>query len=180
MHVFTHLLPAAVAAVITVTAPVQEFDRKDLLVIEGASQPAQIPEWLAWEYSFTLLQQWQGKDSGFTHDLRETLAPHEFELLEREAAAQRTRQANRDIRGTKLLEKYPYATTPPKVIAEVNEQAFAIDLAYRREILAARDRLLQAFSTESQAAVMNWVVENKAAITSYVHKSDLKRWRSPE
>ena len=66
------------------------------------------------------------------------------------------------------------------MMAKANEEAFAIDLDYRREILATRDRLLQTFSTESQSTLMNWVVENKAAITAYVHKSDLTRWRSPE
>ena len=179
MLVLTALLVVA-ATLTTQTAPIHESDRKDLLVIEGARDPAQIPEWLVWEYSFTLLHQWQGRDSGFTHDLRETLTTQEFGLLEREAVAQKTRQANRDSRGAKLFENHPYATTPPEVLAELNEQAYAIDLAYRREILAARDRLLQALGLESQAALMNWVAENKAAITSYVHKSDLKRWRSPE
>jgi hypothetical protein len=112
--------------------------------------------------------------------LRENLLPHEFELLEKEAEGQKVRQSNRDAQGTKLFEKYPYATTPPEVLAEVNDRAFAIDLAYRREILAARDRLLRAFSTESQTLLLNWVAENKAAITSFVQKSDLKRWRLPE
>ena len=101
-------------------------------------------------------------------------------MLEREAVAQRTRQANRDSQGTKLFEKYPWATTPPDVLVKVNDEAYGIDLAYRREILAARDRLLQAFSIESQAALTTWVAENKAALTLYVQKSDLKRWRAPE
>lgn len=176
----TQLLLVIAAAFMALTTPVQEPDRKDLLVIEGAREPAQIPEWLAWEYSFTLIHLWHGRDSGFTHGLRETLAPGEFALLEREGLAQKTRQADRDARGVKLFEKYPYDTTPPKVIAELNDRGYAIDLAYRREILASRDRLLQAFSTESQAALMSWVAENKADITAYVQKSDLARWRSPE
>ena len=94
MHVFTTLLVIA-ATFVTQGGAVQEGG-KDLLVIQGAKDPAQIPEWLAWEFSFTLVQQWQGKDSGFTHDLREVLAANEFAMLEREAVAQRTRQANRD------------------------------------------------------------------------------------
>jgi hypothetical protein len=178
MHVFTTLLVIA-ATFVTQGGAVQEGG-KDLLVIEGAKDPAQIPEWLAWEFSFTLVQQWHGKDSGFTHDLREVLAANEFAMLEREAVAQRTRQAKRDSQGTKLFEKYPWATTPPDVLVKVNDEAYVIDLAYRREILAARDRLLQAFSIESQAALTTWVAENKAALTSYVQKSDLKRWRAPE
>ena len=180
MQVFTPVMLAIAVTVLTQTGHVQELDRKDLLVIEGAKEPGQLPEWLAWEYSFTLLHLWHGKDSGFTHDLRENLLPHEFDLLENEAEAQKVRQSNRDTQGTKLFEKYPYATTPPNVLAEVDNQAFVIELAYRRGILAARDRLLRAFSTESQALLSNWVAENKAAITSYVQKSDLRRWRLPE
>ena len=112
---------------------------------------------------------------------RESLSPGEFELLEKEALAHAAREARRETRGARLMEKYPNAATAdPAMLAKASDEAFAIDLEYRREILAARDRLLQALSTESQAALMNWVVENKAAITVYVHKSDLKRWRSPE
>ena len=171
---------ALAVTVLTQTGHVQERERKDLLVIEGAKEPAEIPEWLAWETSFTVLHQWHGKDSGFTHHLRENLLQHEFELLEHEAEAHKTRQSNRDSQGSKLFEKYPYATTPPEVLAEVNDRAFAIDLAYRRDILAARDRLLRAFTTESQAVLLTWVADNKAGITSFVQKSDLKRWRLPE
>jgi hypothetical protein len=181
MHVSTPLLPALVAAFIAAMGSLQGVDRKDLLVIEGAKDPAQIPEWLAWEHSFTVLNLWHGKDSGFTHDLREALSPAEFELLEKEAAAHRVRETRRASKGAMLTEKYPYATTTdPKIVARANDEAFEIDLEYRREILASRDRLLQAFSVESQAALLDWVAENKAAITSYVQKPDLKRWRMPE
>jgi hypothetical protein len=162
-------------------APAREKPQADTLTVVGATQPSQIPEWLVWEYSFTLLKQWQGKDSGFTHDLREALATREFELLEKEALAHAAREARREARAARLMEKYPQAAiTDPAIRAKANDEAFAIDLDYRREILASRDRLLQALGAESQAALMNWVVENKAAITAYVHKSDLIRWRSPE
>ena len=177
---FTALL-VLVATLVTQAAPAGVNQQTDTLTVVGATQPAQIPEWLVWEYSFTLVKQWQGKDSGFTHDLRESLSPGEFELLEKEALAHAAREARRETRGARLMEKYPNtATADPAMLAKASDEAFAIDLEYRREILAARDRLLQALSTESQAALMNWVVENKAAITAYVHKSDLTRWRSPE
>jgi hypothetical protein len=175
------MLLVLAATLMTQATPATELDRKDLIVIDGAAEPGQIPEWLAWEYSFTLLNLWQGKDSGFTHDLREALAPPEFELLEKEALAHKAREARRAALGTTLAKKYPYATTTdPKVIAQANDEAFAIDLEYRREILGSRDRMLQAFSAESQTVLLNWVAENKAAIKSYVQKSDLKRWRLPE
>ena len=180
MHVFTALLLIA-AICVTQTAPARENKQSDTLTVQGATQPSHIPEWLAWEYSFTLLKQWQGKDSGFTHDLREALSAGEFELLEKEALAHEARQARREARGARLMAQYPHAATKdPAVIAKATDEAFAIDLDYRREILASRDRLLQTFSTESQSALTNWVLENKAAITAYVHKSDLTRWRLPE
>jgi hypothetical protein len=174
--------PLVIAAVfLTQPAPTAENKQADLLTFHGATQPSQIPEWLVWEYSFTLLKEWQGRDSGFTHDLREALSAEEFELLEKEALAHAARQTRREARGARLMEKYPHATTmDPAMSTKANDEAFAIDLEYRRAILASRDRLLQTFSTESQSTLMNWVVENKAAITAYVHKSDLTRWRSPE
>jgi hypothetical protein len=178
--VFIALL-VLVATLVTQAAPAGVNKQAETLTVVGATQPAQIPEWLVWEYSFTLVKQWQGKDSGFTHDLRESLSPGEFELLEKEALAHAAREARREVRGARLMEKYPNtATADPAILAKANDEAFAIDLEYRREILASRDRLLQALSTESQSALMNWVVENKVAITAYVHKSDLIRWRSPE
>jgi hypothetical protein len=178
--VFTALLVIATTFV-TQAAPARENKQADMLTFDGATQPSQIPEWLVWEYSFTLLKQWQGKDSGFTHDLREALSAGDFELLAKEADAHAARQARREARGASLMEKYPHTTTMgPEMIAKANDEAFAIDLDYRRQILASRDRLLQTFSTESQSALMNWVAENKAAITAHVHKSDLTRWRLPE
>ncbi len=177
---FTALLVIA-ATFVTQAAPARENKQADILTFNGASQPSQIPEWLVWEHSFALLKQWQGRDSGFTHDLRVALSAGEFELLEKEAVAHAARQARREARGARLMEKYPHpTTTDPAMVAKANDEAFAIDLDYRREILASRDRLLQAFSTESQSALLNWVAENKAAITAFVHKSDLARWRSPE
>jgi hypothetical protein len=179
--VFTPTLLVIAISVVVQAAPPTLADQKDVLIIEGATNPAQIPEWLAWEYSFTLLDQWRGRDSGFTHDLKEAVSPAEFELLEKEGATQQVRLARRGRLAAKLIDKYPYATTTdPKVIDRANEEVFAIELEYRRDILAGRDRLLQVFSTESQAVLLDWVAGNKAAITSHVPKSDLKRYRSPE
>ena len=74
--------PLLIAAIfVTQGAPASQNKQADTVTVDGATQPSQIPEWLAWEYSFTLLKQWQGKDSGFTHDLREALSAGEFELL---------------------------------------------------------------------------------------------------
>jgi hypothetical protein len=107
--------------------------------------------------------------------------PHEWELLEKEGLAQNTREARRESRAAKWLEKYPYeTTTDPAALARANDEGFAIDLDYRREILDARDRLLAAFTTESQVVLLNWLAENKSAISSFVRKSDLTRWRLPE
>ena len=92
---FTALL-VIVATLVTQAAPAGVNQQTDTLTVVGATQPAQIPEWLVWEYSFTLLKQWQGKDSGFTHDLRESLSPGEFELLEKEALAHAAREARRE------------------------------------------------------------------------------------
>jgi hypothetical protein len=160
---------------------VQELDKKDLLVIDGEKDPSQIPEWLAWETAFTLLRDWHGRDNGFTHDLRESLLPHEWELLEQEGLAQNTRQARREARAAKWLEKYPYSTTTdPAVKAKADDEGFAIDLDYRREMLDGRDRLLAAFTSASQVALFNWLLERKVSITAFVRKPDLKRWRMPE
>jgi hypothetical protein len=180
MHVSVPLL-AAMALIGSAQGTVKELDKKDLIEIDGAKDPSLIPEWLAWEHSFMLLRDWHGKDSGFTHDLREALLPHEWELLDQEGLAQNTRQARRESRAAKWLEKYPYSTTTdPAIRAKANDEGFAIDLDYRREMLAARDRLLAAFSTESQVVLLNWLAENKTAITSFVRKTDLNRWRLPE
>ena len=65
-------------------------------------------------------------------------------------------------------------------MARANDEAFAIDLDYRREMLDARDRLLAAFSSDSQVALFNWLQERKASVTAFVRKPDLERWRLPE
>ena len=155
--------------------------REDVVVIDGHKDPAKIPEWLAWESGFTVIDAWIGRDSGFTHDLRETLAAGEFSSLEREAVAQAERRAEA-IREAEQL-RPELKTTDPKDAEAARRllvRIHAIDLKYRRATLAARDRLLQSLSPGSQAALQAWIAQGKDTIVSRVPRSELAHYRSPE
>lgn len=154
--------------------------REELLVIDGHKEPSRIPQWAAWEMGFNTVDGWIGRDSGFTHDLREALTADELSLLEREAVAQATRRAEA-IHDTESLR--PLLASMDKDAAaatKLQDRIHAVDLKYRRATLAARDRVLQGLSPASQAVLQAWVDDIRSTMICEVPRSELAHWRSPE
>jgi hypothetical protein len=155
--------------------------QEDVIVIDGHKDPSKIPEWAAWEDGFMTIDGWIGRDSGFTHDLREALTSDEYSLLERESAAQSTRRAEA-IREAERL-RPGLATLDAKdatTVKALTDRLHTIDLKYRRATLAARDRVLQALSPASQAVLQAWIERGKSTMVCTVPRSELAHWRSPE
>jgi hypothetical protein len=152
----------------------------DVLLIDGRKEPGQIPEWVTWEHGFMILASWKGRDSGFNHDLREQLTASEFDALQREADAQHDRRARLEEKALALRKALDVDSGRKEAAEAFDAQAFEIELGYRREILAARDRLLDSMSPDSQAAVQSWMNDLKRDMTARVPKSDLAHWRLPE
>jgi hypothetical protein len=153
----------------------------EVVVIDGSKNPSQVPEWLAWEQGFVVLAGWHGKDSGFNHDLRETLSKDEFDAFESEALSQDERRAKAEKEAEPLQTAYTKGNkNDKKLIGTLNEKIDAINLRYRRSILDARDRVLQALSPASQAVVLAWIGDIRSSISARVLKSELARWRAPE
>ncbi len=158
----------------------QSSDTSDVVLIDGSKEPGQIPEWTTWEHGFMGLAQWKGRDSGFNYDLKAQLTAAEFDALEREASAQSDRRARLEAKAVTLRKALDVDSGRKEAAEAFDAQAFELELAYRREVLAARDRLLKALSADSQAAVQSWMNELKHDMTARVLKSDLARWRMPE
>jgi hypothetical protein len=153
----------------------------DIVVIDGKKDPSQLPEWLVWQQGFTILAGWRGKDSGFNHELREALSKEEFDVLEREALAQghRTEQATKEAEPLRAL----YDTRDPndqQLAATLDEKMYEVNLKYRRAILEARNRVLEALRPESQSVLLSWIGDIRTDIVSRVPKGELARWRAPE
>ena len=160
-------------------APAPQAD--DVVVIDGHKDPSKIPDWAAWEDGFSTLALWAGKDNGFTHDLREALAPAEREVLDREAAGQQGRraQAQRDEQATRA----EAARVDPKDRAHMdalNVRVREATLRYRRATLDARDRVLAAISPTAQGVLQQWIDDCRSALVIRVPKSELAWWRAPE
>ena len=156
-------------------------DMRRYVVIDGKKDPSRLPEWLTWEHGFAVLAAWAGKDSGFTSDLKATLAPREYALLEREVAAQHDREARAARAIEQLRPIYEKADPKDQKTARlIDERTYEINLDYRRAVLAARDRLLASLGPSSQSALVTWMYDGRRSITVYVPKGDLARWRSPE
>jgi hypothetical protein len=165
------------------TAQIQAPDASssEIVVIDGKKDPSQLPEWAVWEQAFTIIAGWQGRDSGFTHDLRTALSKEEFDTLEHEASTQseRLNQAAREAEPLRVL----YANRDPKdakLLASLNDRMQDVNLKYRRATLEARNRLLEALSPESQSVLASWIGDIRAGIVARVAKADLERWRAPE
>ena len=152
----------------------------DVLLIDGSKEPGQIPEWVTWEHGFMALAGWKGRDSGINHDLRAQLAPAEFDALERAAVAQSERRAMFETKADALRKALDVDSGRREAAEAFDTQAFELELAYRREILAARDRLLKALSADSQTVIQSWMNEFKHDISARVPTSELAHWRLPE
>jgi hypothetical protein len=175
------ILTALLAVAPTVQTQAPDATSSDIIIIDGKKDPSQLPEWAVWEQGFTIIAGWQGRDSGFTHDLRMALSKEEFEMLEREAGAQseRLNRAGREAEPLRVL----YAHRDPKdakLLASLNDRMQDINLKYRRATLEARNRLLEALSPESQSVLASWIGDIRAGIVARVAKADLERWRAPE
>jgi hypothetical protein len=175
-----------IVSVLFVAQPgtVQSFAEKlptDYVLIEGKKDPSSIPEWLAWQEGFVILAEWHDKDSGFNHDLRESLSAVEFDLFEHEALLQSERQAALEKAFQPLMDAYKNRDpNDQKELDRLQEQLHELNLKYRRSVLAARDRVLEGIRPESQAVVVAWVGEMRTAISAKVPKSELAKWRAPE
>jgi hypothetical protein len=176
------LLPALALSLIAFQQPTaQSLEGAKYVTIDGSKDPASIPEWAAWEDGFMIVDMWRGKESGLTEDLRKVLSPTEMAALEKEAAARQQSRAEMEARGETLKAALGITGMPTnQQIIDFNERAYPVELAYRRGLLDARDRLLAAFSAESQAALSTWVNDLKSGIKAYVPKANMERWRSPQ
>ncbi len=176
-----YVLNAVILAGAAQTPATSPQSAADIVVIDGKKDPSQIPEWLVWQQGFTVLAGWRGKDSGFNHDLREALSKEEFDALEREAVAQddRAEQATKEAEPLRAL----YDRRDPndrRLSATLDEKMYEVNLKYRRAILEARNRVLEALRPESQSVVLSWIGDIRADIVSRVPKGELARWRAPE
>jgi len=158
----------------------QTSSTSDVLFIDGSKEPAQIPEWVTWEHGFMALAGWKGKDSGINHELRAQLTPAEFDALERAAVEQTDRRTRFETEADSLRKALDVDSGRKEAAQEFDKQAFELELAYRRDLLAARDRLLKTLSADSQAAIQSWMNDFKHDINARVPKSELAHWRMPE
>jgi hypothetical protein len=174
------LVVLCVAAGVPQASTDQPSGTSDVLLIDGSKEPGQIPEWLTWEHGFVILAGWKGRDSGFNHDLKAELTSTEFDALQRVADGQFDRRARFEAKTVALRTKLDVDSGRKEAAEAFDAQVFDLELAYRRQVLAARDRLLQALSADSQTVVQSWMNELKHDMTASVPKSDLARWRMPE
>lgn len=176
------LLPALALSLTGFQEPTPEsLEGAKYVTIDGSKDPASIPEWAAWEDGFMIVDAWRGKESGLTEDLRKVLTPAEMAALEKEAAARKQSRADMEAQGEKLKDALGIKGMPTdQQIIDFNERAYPMELAYRRGLLDARDRLLASFSAESQATLSSWVNDLKSNIKAYVPKANMERWRSPQ
>jgi Skp family chaperone for outer membrane proteins len=174
-------LIAVVALLPAAQAQTAASASSDTMVIDGKKNPSQLPEWLVWEHGFMQIAMLKGKETSLTELLKEGLSAQEFELLEREAAAQDDRLEAAAKEAEPLREQYQKRDPEDtKLVSSLNERMQEVNLRYRRATLDARDRVLQTLRPESQSVVLAWLGELRAGIVARVSKSELERWRAPE
>ena len=147
-------------------------------VVDGSRTPEAIPEWLAWEGGFqTLLLVSARRDSNFTSDLRQALSEDEMAVLQRAAEQHRAAHTRASESAGRLRQKL--AADPSRRQA-VADELHAVNLQYRRAVLAARDEALGRLRGPAQSAVLAWIDEVRTTIKFTVPKSELEQFRMPQ
>lgn len=149
--------------------------RPDLIVISGATEPDQIPEYLVWRNAFDILAH-AGRDRRKPIlDSVKLSGPH-LSLVLNEAAEQAKRETACQERQGKLVQEAKAADQPQE---QVTSQLYAIVLACRFEVLDAKDRLMRNLPPDAQLTFIHWVNERRSGMKVFVLKHELDFFRKP-
>jgi hypothetical protein len=147
---------------------------RGMIEIDGAQHPELLPEYLIWTQGFSRLAAIKRDDMTIALDTLQ-LAPRDADLAFAEAAKQDERDRRCSDQTRRIMEATRTAK-PEKIEAAVRPAI----LECRWEVLAAKDRLLDAMSPEGRATLVNWMLDARKGMKAYIPKSDLEFFKQPK
>lgn len=171
------IIPLVLSALACLDAVPTEFQQTPdkVVQIDGAKNPELIPDYLVWEHAFGALTIIREKN--LTLGIKSLkMSDADLSLVFAEAKLQTDRD-NTSVRRQRKRREELSATDakPAEILAEMRK----IILEARWAALEARDRLLDALSTDGRAALLEWVELRRPNITAHVPEWDLQFFRLP-
>jgi hypothetical protein len=144
-------------------------------LIDGKLNPELIPQWRIWKTGLrTLASTKANKMDAFYGPLEEVLSVSEQAVLYKEANAQRLRDDRQIERAeNEILQQ-------PLTLDEKTKRLWPLELENRWASLNARDRLRDALSPESFAALTSWVNDLATELKILVPTHELEQFRQPQ
>jgi hypothetical protein len=156
------------------TPPKIVFDIPPLserIEIDGKKNPEMIPQWDVWQSAFELMV----RTSDLPTEVWRGITKDEAEMI---LAAGKENARNFLACQERVLKLMPTLQTDEARF--VNERTREINLDYRRQTLALRDRVLAALGSGGQQALVQYIESLKGTIRVFVPKNELQYYRLPE
>jgi hypothetical protein len=148
---------------------------EDVVVIDGAKHPEQVPEWAAWLEAFRFMSAPAAPIEPIPTIIYDVTTPEDRALVRKESMQVIAREKAVYDRALKLLDGLTAENT-----AERTRQLDAIEVERHTISIEARDRLLAALPAAAQTALRAFVDETRKGFRAYVPKSKMTQFRSPE
>lgn len=146
--------------------------------IDGANTPALIPDYVVWREGFRALRS-SSKQNVDPALLGLNVPKQEKAAIINEAERQGVledqcyERQNRS-KASLLPRGVPFEKVPLKTRQTAQAANRPIIMEYRRQIVAGRDRLLEALSPETAVALTQWMESHRHGIRMFVSKSDFE------
>jgi hypothetical protein len=168
------VLVAVIVGAATAHVPTQAPSAKgEVVVIDGAKNPEQIPQWYVWGYAFRIFS---GGPRELPTSVWYLVSKEERQLVMKQADGVQksdTECAERAIRTHGLLKQGESLTS-------VDTKMHAITVECRWKTLHARDRILEGLNPEARIALIKFVEDCKQGITVTIPKNGLARYFEPQ
>lgn len=161
----SRILPACIIVVTAVTglAAQQTSTTTKHTEIDGAKTPELVPEWLRWEMFLVRTSQLVISPVDRAPEVlnnRLFLPSVEVAALQTEGKLQNARRKQLEDATRVVFDTFDRNGKPPdQVLKGLHQASFELQLRYRGEVLAARDRVLATVLPESALAIDRWIRE---------------------
>ncbi len=144
----------------------------DIVVIDGAKNPEQFPEYLVWQMGFRELSDIKARQMKLAMESL-PLSPQDAYLAYQEADLQYVRdKACADEQAA--VQKTPTADARTQTPVE---RTRSVILRCRQRVLCARDSLLSRMTADGRRALVVWIEKRRTTMQSYVRRSELEFYR---
>jgi len=148
---------------------------KGPIEINGREHPEMIPDWAAWDSTFSSLSMVR------QHNIRPAIeslhmTEQELALVFREVDAQLARRQENEVASNRIAKDMRARHRP---LSEILAAQRVPILRFRTQTLAGSDRLLAALGPGARQSLLAYVERTRRSLTVTIYDSDLQFYRQP-